>query len=54
MAVSMLVPCSNSRITALAFSLETELMFFTPPVVPSAASSGRVTDVSTFSGLAPG
>ena len=53
-AESMFVPCSNSRITMLAFSLETELTFLMPPVVPSTASNGFVTVVSIFSGLAPG
>ena len=38
----------------LAFSLETELTFLMPPVVPSTASNGFVTVVSIFSGLAPG
>ena len=38
----------------LEFSLDTLDIFFTPLVVPSTLSSGRVTEASTFSGLAPG
>ena len=54
MAESIFVPCSNSRMMTLAFSLEIELTFLMPPVVPSTDSSGRVTVASIFSGLAPG
>ena len=53
-AESIFVPCSNSRIIMLEFSLDTLDIFFTPLVVPSTLSSGRVTEASTFSGLAPG
>ena len=54
MAESMLVPCSNSKMIMLEFSLDTLCTVLMPPVVPSTASRGRVTAASTFSGLAPG
>ena len=48
-ARSMLVPYSNSKITMLVFSCEILVTVCTP----LALSSGLVTPVSTFSGLAP-
>ena len=52
-AESILVPCSNSSMTILAFSLDMELTLFTPDKVLKADSIGFVTLDSTFSGLAP-
>ncbi len=52
--LSILVPCTYSRMIVLEFSLDTELMFFKPLEVPKTASIGLVTICSTFSGLAPG
>ena len=52
-AESILVPCSNSSMTILAFSLDMELTLFTPDKVLRADSIGFVTLDSTFSGLAP-
>ena len=53
MAVFMSAPDSNSSTTSDRFSLEVELTFFTSVSVENAASSGRVTSPSTFSGVAP-
>ncbi len=45
---------SNSIITILAFSLDVDDTFLTPLTVDTTCSIGFVTDISTFSGLAPG
>ena len=54
MVESMLVPSANSSRTMLTFSRLELVTLVTPVTVPRADSSGLVTSVSTFSGLAPG
>ena len=52
-AVSMFAPEANSITTSDRFSLEVDVMFLMSVSVPNADSSGRVTSLSTFSGVAP-
>ena len=53
-AESILVSWENSSITILTFSFDIEVIFSTPLTVENTSSSGFVTVLSTFSGLAPG
>ena len=52
-AVSMFAPSLNCMITTDTLSREEEVIFFTSVSVATAASMGRVTSVSTCSGVAP-
>ena len=54
MALSILVPPSNSSTTVLTFSDEVLVTLVTPFTVPRPASRGAVIRLSTCSGLAPG
>ena len=50
-AVSMLVPSSNSSISSEKFSADWEVICLTPSTVERLCSSGLVTVVSTVSGV---
>ena len=52
-AVSMFAPSLNCMMTTETLSREDEVIFFTSVSVAKAASMGRVTSLSTCSGVAP-